>query len=286
MLRLSRLLPVLLCSHALMACDASAVFGSDAAAVDTEQSTTWTQLRFSRAAARHGDTPWQVDAWFAEFWDMDLVSLQEAMGVVGSPESGCVVMPEAAVPRHDARLQLRAVGASAAQADDGPAQRLQPRALTVSSDAIRGVVYTGTLHAAGGARQELLVRAPGGEEQSRASIDAPSGLGLVAANGAPIGDGAELRIEAASALLLQLDSDADTSFAVIRSGTAPWSQRVVCKATGDHILLTPAVLDSFGADGSVLEIGLVMRNERDLRQGREPLGTISSELHDRLRVLR
>lgn len=286
MLRIPHILSVLLCSQALIACDAATVFGPAPPAAEAEAPATWTQLRFSRAAARHGDTPWAVDAWFAEYASMDLGSLQDAMGVIASPEAGCVVMPDAAPPHPDARLQLRAVGASAAQADDEPAQSLAPRALSVTSDAIRGVVYTGSVQAAGGARQSLLVRGPDGQVQSRATIDAPSGLGVVAINGARIDDARELRIDADRALVLQVDTDATTTFAVVRSGTAASSPRVLCTSEDDQIRLTPALLDSFGQDGSVLDVTVVMRNERGLRQGGVPQGTIGSELHDRLRLLR
>lgn len=279
---ISMVLRVALATSLLAGCDdAPARNGAPVQDVDTR----WSQIQLGRSVSRHAPEHWNAEVWFAEFSGADVATVRDAMGILPTPGPGCTLIPSDFQHYALESLRFRAMGSAQLSDDQQQTSLLQPRALSVRSDAISGVVYRGQAPNLDSAHLQLEVHDSFSAHPTRLRFETPSGLGLVELNGESA-EGEVMELSNDEDLQLRIDSDAAVAFVVLSSTGDTSASRLVCRVVGDELTLTASQLDSLAPSTSALQLQLVLRNETQLTRDGSIVGNANVDLYDRVTLIR
>lgn len=264
--------------------------GANSAPSDAPVESRWTQVTVQRESARHGDSDWDVEAWFAQYSGATRGALRDAMGALATPDEGCTLLPGRLNQAEMDSVRFRAIGTAQLVDEDGDRSLLDPRALSVRTDAISGVVYRGATSHHDSSPLHFEVMSSEGSPQLAVPLRPPSGHGWVAVNQQPLdattGVRTPFELSSDADLTLQIDSDADVAFVYLRSAYDSHAPRLACRIENDELSISASQLDSFGPAGSLIDVQLVLRNETALTLDGVHVGEASMELNDRLTIQR
>src|SRR5690554_486373 len=282
----THILRTLLAVSLITACDDG---GSQSAPNEAPEEARWTQVTVQRESHRHDPESWQTEAWFAQYAGATEGALRDAMGALATPDEGCTLLPGRVNHAEMDSVRFRAIGTAQVVHENGERDLLDPRALSVRTDAISGVVYRGATSHPDSSPLHFEVLSSAGEAQLSVPLYPPSGLGWVSVNDVPIqADSivAPLALSDDADLTLEIDSDAAVAFVYLRSAYDSHAPRLACRMENDTLRIPASQLDSFGPAGSLIDVQLVLRNERALTLDGTQVGAASMKLTDRLTIQR